>query len=210
MLDITTTLDPRFNIAYRFGAVFLAEPYPGGAGRPDLAIALLEKGLRARPDKWEYMQDIGFVHYWYGPRLPARRPTWFASAADVPGAPWWLKSLAATTLAAGRRPAIVARDVGSRSGSRPKSTGCGTTPSAGCTQLDALDQIDALQAHRRSRTRGAPARPPDDWQRARARAASCRGIPVDPAGTPYELDPAAACAVAVVAAVAAARRTGSA
>ena len=30
LLDITTTLDPRFNIAYRFGAIFLAEPYPGG------------------------------------------------------------------------------------------------------------------------------------------------------------------------------------
>src|SRR5690242_2074399 len=58
LLDITTTLDPRFNIAYRFGAVFLAEPYPGGPGRPDLAIALLEKGLRERPDKWEYMEDI--------------------------------------------------------------------------------------------------------------------------------------------------------
>ena len=28
LLDLTTTLDPRFNIAYRFGAVFLAEPYP--------------------------------------------------------------------------------------------------------------------------------------------------------------------------------------
>ncbi|HJZ70925.1 MAG TPA: hypothetical protein VKE51_04250, partial [Vicinamibacterales bacterium] len=65
LLDITTTLDPRFNIAYRFGAVFLAEPYPGGSGRPDLAIALLEKGLRERPDKWEYLEDIGFVHYWY-------------------------------------------------------------------------------------------------------------------------------------------------
>ena len=65
LLDITTTLDPRFTIAYRFGAVFLAEAYPRGPGRPDLAIALLEKGLRAQPDKWEYMQDIGFVHYWY-------------------------------------------------------------------------------------------------------------------------------------------------
>src|SRR5438477_1816551 len=48
LLDLTTTLDPRFNVAYRFGAVFLAEPYPRGPGRPDLAIALLEKGLRQR------------------------------------------------------------------------------------------------------------------------------------------------------------------
>ena len=45
LLDLTTTLDPVFNIAYRFGSIFLAEPYPGGAGRPDLAITLLEKGL---------------------------------------------------------------------------------------------------------------------------------------------------------------------
>ena len=34
LLDITTTLDPQFNLAYRFGAVFLAEAYPGGAGQP--------------------------------------------------------------------------------------------------------------------------------------------------------------------------------
>src|SRR5439155_2530479 len=53
MLDIVTTLDPRFTIAYRFGAVFLAEAYPRGAGRPDLAVKLLEKGLAQRPDKWE-------------------------------------------------------------------------------------------------------------------------------------------------------------
>ena len=45
LLDLTTTLDPLFNIAYRFGAIFLAEAYPAGAGRPDLAVALLEKGI---------------------------------------------------------------------------------------------------------------------------------------------------------------------
>src|SRR5438105_5763007 len=58
MLDMTTSLDPRFKIAYRFGAVFLAEAYPNGPGRPDLAVRLLEKGLREEPDKWEYMEDI--------------------------------------------------------------------------------------------------------------------------------------------------------
>ena len=73
LLDLTTTLDPRFNIAYRFGSIFLAEAPPGGPGRPDLAIALLEKGLRDRPDKWEYMQDIGFVHYWWTHDYQGRR-----------------------------------------------------------------------------------------------------------------------------------------
>ena len=65
LLDLTTTLDPYFSIAYRFGAIYLGEPYPGGPGRPDLAVALLQKGLAAQPDKWQYMMDLGFVHYWH-------------------------------------------------------------------------------------------------------------------------------------------------
>src|SRR3954465_13174761 len=100
LLDLTTTLDPLFNIAYRFGAIFLAEPYPAGAGRPDLAIKLLEKGLAARPDKWEYMQDIGFVHYWWLHDYKSAAGG-FERASGVAGAPGFLKSLAATTLAEG-------------------------------------------------------------------------------------------------------------
>jgi hypothetical protein len=42
LLDVATTLDPSFNIAYRFGATFLAEGYPNGPGRPDQAVALLD------------------------------------------------------------------------------------------------------------------------------------------------------------------------
>ena len=34
LIDITTTLDPRLEIAYRYGAIFLSEPPPTGAGRP--------------------------------------------------------------------------------------------------------------------------------------------------------------------------------
>ena len=100
LLDLTTSLDPRFNLAYRFGAIFLAEPAPRGPGRPDLAIALLQKGLAERPDRWEYMQDIGFVHYWWKQDYQTAAE-WFRRASEVQGAPWWLKSLAATTLAVG-------------------------------------------------------------------------------------------------------------
>jgi hypothetical protein len=42
LLDITTSLDPLFTVAFRFGAVFLAEAYPAGAGRMDVAVKLLE------------------------------------------------------------------------------------------------------------------------------------------------------------------------
>ena len=80
LLDITTSLDPLFDIAYRFGAVFLAEAYPAGAGRVDLAVKLLEKGIAARPDKWEYMQDIGFVYYWYANDY-RQAAAWFQKAA---------------------------------------------------------------------------------------------------------------------------------
>ena len=84
LLDLTTSLDPRFNIAYRFGAIFLAEMPPGGPGRPDLAIALLEKGLKARPGTWELAEDIGFVHYWWLHDYP-QAAEWFKRAGAMPG-----------------------------------------------------------------------------------------------------------------------------
>ncbi len=62
LLDIATTLDPRFSIAYRFGAIFLAEPFPDGPGRPDQAVTLLQKGARQMPERWEYLMDTGFVY----------------------------------------------------------------------------------------------------------------------------------------------------
>ena len=83
LLDLTTTLDPYFNIAYRFGAIFLSEGYPGGPGRPDQSVALLRKALVAMPQKWQYYYDIGFVYYW---RLKdvQTAATWFRRAAVQP------------------------------------------------------------------------------------------------------------------------------
>lgn len=181
LLDLTTSLDPRFNIAYRFGAVFLAEPYPSGPGRPDLAVTLLEKGLRERPDKWEYMEDVGFVHYWYDHDYRAAAD-WFRKASQVPGAPWWLQSLAATTLAQG----------GDRQSSRVMWEAIRQSSEIDwlrqdaerrLLQLQALDQLDALQRtlDDYARRAGAPAA---DWS-VLVRARVYPGTPVDPAGTPY-------------------------
>ena len=44
LLDLTTTLDPYFDIAYRFGAIFLSEGYPGGPARPDQAVDAASEG----------------------------------------------------------------------------------------------------------------------------------------------------------------------
>jgi hypothetical protein len=38
LLDLTTDLDPRLDVAYQYGAIFLSEKVPAGAGRPDQAI----------------------------------------------------------------------------------------------------------------------------------------------------------------------------
>jgi hypothetical protein len=182
LLAITTTLDPRFNIAYRFGSVFLAEPYPRGAGRPDLAITLLEKGLAHRPDKWEYMEDIGFVYYWFVHDFRAAA-SWFQKASEVPGAPWWLRSLAATTLAQG----------GDRRSSRAMWEAIRQSAEIDwlrkdaerrLVQLQALDIVDALQRmvdDYAGRTGETP-----DWP-ALVRARVLRGIPLDPTGVMFEL-----------------------
>jgi hypothetical protein len=182
LLDITTTLDPRFNIAYRFGSVYLSEPYPRGANRPDLAIALLEKGLRTRPDRWEYMQDIGFVHYWFRHDLRTAAE-WFRKASDVPGAPWWLRSMSAATMAQG----------GDRQSARAMWTAIRqsaevdwlrTDAERRLLQLQALDVIDMLQRAVDDYARQTGTVP--DWQ-ALVRGRVVRGMPLDPAGTPFEL-----------------------
>lgn len=100
LIDRATDLDPLFTAAYEFGALLLAEPLPAGAGRLDLAVALLEKGRRAAPHRWQFAQYLGIVHYWHGPdRRVAGR--YFSEAAAVPGAPDWLKPLAATAFVEG-------------------------------------------------------------------------------------------------------------
>ncbi len=181
LLDIATTLDPRFNAAYRFGSIFLTEGYPNGPGRPDLAIALLEKGIKEMPDKWQYYMDIGFIHYWwlqdYGTAA-----SWFERAADVPGASPWLRSLAANTLAAG----------GSRESSRTlwqqiydaaDHDWIRDESERRLTQLRALDDIDGLieAAQRFIEQSG---RPPRSWDEL-IEAGLLPGFPVDPTGRPY-------------------------
>jgi len=94
LLDITTTLDPKLVIAYRFGAVFLSEPGRAGAGRTDLAIKLVKRGIAANPDQWRLGADLGFLYYW---RLKDYQDSAAAylEASKEPDAPLWLKIMAA-------------------------------------------------------------------------------------------------------------------
>jgi tetratricopeptide (TPR) repeat protein len=185
LLDLTTDLDPRFKVAYRFGALFLSEPPPGGPGRPDQAIALLERGIERDDGDWEYFQDIGFVHYWWRRDYPSAAE-WFRRGAERPGGPSWLRGLAATTLAQG----------GNRESSRRlwgellKDTDAAYIHGQArlrLTQLDAMDIIDQLNAAIQ-RFAAREGRLPRTWQELAA-AERMPGIPVDPTGVPFVVDP---------------------
>ena len=184
LLDLTTSLDPRFVVAYRFGAIFLAEPKPGGAGRPDLAIALLKKGVEATPQKWDYYHDIGFVYYW-NLHDYTNAAEWFRRGSDQPGAPWWLKTYAGVMLArGGDREA--SRSMWRQLGETANSDWLRQTARLRLMQLDALDAIEALRLVRDEYTRRT-GKLPESWQQLIA-ARMLRGVPIDPSGTAYTLN----------------------
>ena len=188
LLDLTTSLDPYFDVVYKFGSVFLAEPYPAGAGRPDQAIALLQKGLRTRPDRWELAQGIGFVYYWWLADYQ-NAAMWFNRGADMPAAPDWLRPLAAVTLAQGGNRAS-ARVLWTEIARNADADWLRDQASFRLKQLDALDGIDFIQRivdQYRARI-GAP---PGSWDDI-MRAGLLRGVPRDPTGIPFRLDPATA------------------
>ncbi len=184
LLDHTTTLDPFFKIAYRFGAIFLSERYPGGAGRPDQAIALLQKGMAAQPTKWEYPHDIAFVYYWHL-RDFKTAAEWFQRAAALPGAPNWLQPLAAGILTAGNDRAA-ARLLWNQILNSDEEW-LRRNAERSLKQIDALDLIDKLQA----RINKSPLPPGSEYSwSALVRQGALPGIPLDPVGTPFEIDPA--------------------
>ncbi len=94
LLDITTTLDPNLIVVYRFGSTFLAEAAPRGAGRPDLAIELINRGIRANPDYWRLYEDLGFVYYFDLKDYP-KASLAFLEGSKNPQALVWMKVLAA-------------------------------------------------------------------------------------------------------------------
>lgn len=94
LLEITTTLDPRLLVAYRFGAIFLSEPVPVGAGRTDLAVNLVKRGIAANPDQWRLYYDLGFLYYWRLKDYPDAAQAYLAGG-NIPAAPVTLKLMAA-------------------------------------------------------------------------------------------------------------------
>jgi tetratricopeptide (TPR) repeat protein len=100
MLDITTTLDPNLLISYRFGAMFLSQAAPVGAGRPDLAVQLIQRGIQANPDYWRLYEDLGFVYY-FDLKDYQKASAAFLEGSKRPNAQLWMKVMAAKVAAEG-------------------------------------------------------------------------------------------------------------
>jgi hypothetical protein len=185
LLDITTTLDPAFNIAYRFGAIFLAEGRDRGLSHPELAVRLLDKGFANNPRRWQYLYDKAFVYYWtYHDAKTAAH--WFAEAGKVPGSAEWLPGLAGYMLAQGgdRRSSRFLFQQILQSGEHEYMR---KTAQWRLGQLDVLDLIDQLDPvlDRYAQATGSRA---TEWGPLVA-GGWLRGVPADPDGLPLVIDP---------------------
>jgi hypothetical protein len=187
LLDLTTSLDPQFNVAYRFGSIFLAEPPPAGPGRPDQAVALLTKGLKQQPTRWEFAQDIGFVYYWWF-RDYQRAADWFTRASRFPDAPSWMAPLAAVSLAEGGSLATsrqlwlrIMRDAS------PEEEWIRAQGELRLRQIDALELIDRLE-ERVKQYETKVGELPATWEDM-VRTGFLRAIPLDSDRKPFQLNP---------------------
>jgi len=185
LLDITVALDPQLLIAYKFGGVFLSAPPPLGAGQPEKAVELLRRGIAENPDEWRLWHDLGFLYYWELKDYKSASEAYLQGSKHPNAAPW-MEVMAAVILQKG----------GDRETSRflwteiYNSTEDVTIRENARDHLDtlrALDDIDELE-RRVAAFRDRAGRWPESLQEVVA-AGLLQGIPADPAGHPYQLQP---------------------
>lgn len=187
LVDITTTLDSRLRIAYKYGAVFLCEPRPLGKGDCQAGLRILEKGTRALPNDWRLRQDLGYFRYIFLKDAKGGAEI-LLEAAKIPGAAFWLVNLAEVILAKGED-RQTAREIWRRIYEQEEQGSLRDNARDNLQRLDALDAVDALNAFvDRFRTRSG--RVPRSLEEIVAAGVDPRLL-ADPTGVPFEYDPAA-------------------
>jgi hypothetical protein len=183
LLDITTDLDPRLIVAYQFGSTFLAQKPPEGAGLPDKAVELVEKGIQHNPNEWRLYYELGFLHALERKDYLAAAQA-FERGSRVPGAHPMLKILAAA----------MAQHGGDRATARLLWTTTYETASDEMIKQNAVkhlqalqvdedvDQLESLMRRYRQQTGHYPAS-----SQELVMAGWLPGIPVDPLGKPYKI-----------------------
>jgi tetratricopeptide (TPR) repeat protein len=185
LLEITTTLDPQLIVAYQFGSIFLAQKPPEGAGMPEKAVELVERGIATNPKEWRLYYELGFLHYMELHDAKAAAED-FERGAQVPGALPFMRVLAAA----------MAQHAGEMETARMLWTTTYQTSEDPMIKANALKHLRALRVDQDVPQLEEVAR---QYQRRTGRTAGSfldlvsagllRGIPVDPLGHPYRLLP---------------------
>jgi tetratricopeptide (TPR) repeat protein len=181
LLRITTELDPHLIIAYRFGAIFLGEKPPAGAGDPQEALELLRRGIVANPDYWRLWQDLGFVYYWDLKDYPSAARA-FEAGSERPDAMPWMKAMAASVAAKGGE-TVTSRLLWSELERHAENDQLRLSAQEHLAAMAAREQIVELDAVLR-RYRQSEGRAAQSWQEVAA-AGLIAATPRDPGGVPY-------------------------
>lgn len=185
LLDIATTLDPHLLLAYRFGSLFLAGKPPEGAGDPQRAIYLLDRGIVNNPDYWRLWEDLGFIYYW-DMKDYAHAATAFRIGSERPGALPWMRVLAASVASQGgeiRSSRILWTEIAHTA----ENDAIRHSAEIHLTALDALEtlkKLDNILALYRQKE-GHRAHSMQDL----VSAGYFPGIPLDPSGEPFVVTP---------------------
>jgi tetratricopeptide (TPR) repeat protein len=185
LLDITTDLDPKLLVAYEAGSILLAQK-PGGAGQPDKAVALVEKGIRENPDYWRLYFTLGFIHYLDRKDYRAASEA-FEKGSRVHGALPWMKVMAARMAERGNERAVALDLWNTIYQNNPTLRDTATKHIVSLQAAADIKELTRRVAVYQQKT-GAP---PDTWADL-IHAGLIKGIPRDPTGSPYKLMPGAA------------------
>ena len=183
LLEITTDLDPNLTVAYDTGSIFLSQRSPEGAGQPDKAVALIEKGIRANPSNWRLYFTLGFVHY-TDRHDPKAAQMAFQKGSEVPGALPWMRALAARMAEHANDPATAA-SMWQTIHDTTKDSGLKDTAVKHLTSLRVESELNELERRTKAYVDRHNAYP-EEWSDL-IRDGLLRGVPVDPNGTPYKL-----------------------
>lgn len=185
LLDLTTTLDPKLLIAYRYGSIFLSEHPPVGYGRPELAADLVKRGIAANPEEWRLDFDLAFIYFWHE-RDYAKASQAFLQGSKIPGAPEWMATMAAR-MADKSKELENARILWSEIYSSSQNPKVKAMALARLTTIKVLMEEGWLNDEYQEYL-GRFGRPPKSTADLKS-AGIIPGIPIDPAGYPYIFGP---------------------
>ncbi len=185
LLNITIELDPNFKIAYSYGATFLSEPFPTGAGSPSKGIEIIDKGIAQHPEHWRFYLDKGFIYFWFLNNYKKAAEV-FLEGSKLSGAPYWMVATASRMLTRGGD-RETARHLWQMLYESAETSQQQDNATIHLKQLDALDEMDLLRKvvgafHQRA------GRYPTGWQELIG-TGFLESVPVDPTGKAYMLNP---------------------